>query len=119
MVSASYTPQQGDYVFITLDPPLGHEQKGRRPALVISPTIYNKRTGLFLVCPITTQIKGYPFEVNIPEHNKTHGVILVDAIKSLDWQVRNTTYIDSADLTTMQNVTSKLQSLINISQTSL
>ena len=92
MVKA-YIPVRGDVVWINLNPQTGHEQKGRRPALVLSPEDYNKKVGLAIFCPITNQVKGYPFEVLIPEGLKTSGVILADQVKSLDWKTRNTELI--------------------------
>src|ERR1051326_3048845 len=84
----SYIPERGDAVWITLDPQAGHEQAGRRPALVLSPAAYNGRVGLALLCPITSQVKGYPFEVALPEGLAVSGVALADQIKSLDWRAR-------------------------------
>src|SRR5512136_3155042 len=84
----SYIPERGDAVWITLDPQAGHEQGGRRPALVLSPAAYNGRVGLALLCPITSQRKGYPFEVALPAGLKIQGVVLADQVKSLDWQIR-------------------------------
>jgi len=92
MVKA-YIPVRGDVVWINLNPQTGHERKGRRPALVLSPEDYNKKVGLAIFCPITNQVKGYPFEVLIPEGLKTSGVILADQVKSLDWKTRNTELI--------------------------
>ena len=84
----SYTPQRGDVIWITLNPQAGHEQAGRRPAVVLSPDAYNGRVGLAILCPITSQIKDYPFEVRIPEGLPVRGVILADQVKSLDWRAR-------------------------------
>lgn len=84
-----YIPQRGDVVNISLNPQLGHEQAGHRPVLVISPKTYNGKTGLALVFPITTQEKGYPFEIKIPDGYPVKGVVLSDQLKSLDWQARN------------------------------
>ena len=92
MVKA-YIPVRGDVIWINLNPQTGHERKGRRPALVLSPEEYNKKVGLAIFCPITNQVKGYPFEVLIPEGLKTSGVILADQVKSLDWKTRNTELI--------------------------
>src|SRR5215813_14686908 len=83
-----YVPERGDAVWVTLDPQAGHEQAGRRPALVLSPAAYNRRVGLALLCPITNQIKGYPFEVLIPQGLKVTGAVLSDQVKSLDWKAR-------------------------------
>ncbi|HIK12209.1 MAG TPA: endoribonuclease MazF [Oscillatoriaceae cyanobacterium M33_DOE_052] len=91
--SDSYVPKQGDAVWIDFNPQLGREQAGRRPALVISPNRYNRRVGLVLVCPITRQIKGYPWEIPIPEELDVSGVVLADQVKSLDWQARKVEFI--------------------------
>jgi len=85
----AYIPDRGDIVWITFNPQAGHEQAGRRPALVLSPKAYNGKVGLALLCPITSQIKGYPFEVLIPDGLPVNGVILADQVKSLDWKARN------------------------------
>jgi mRNA interferase MazF len=84
----SYVPKRGDFVWLTFDPQAGHEQSGRRPAFVLSPEAYNRKTGLFLACPVTSKIKGYPFEVALPDGLPVSGVILADQIKSLDWKAR-------------------------------
>jgi mRNA interferase MazF len=83
-----YIPERGDVVWINLDPQTGHEQAGFRPVLVFSPAAYNKKVGLMLCCPITNQVKGYPFEVQIRDNPKVSGVILSDQVKSLDWKAR-------------------------------
>ena len=85
----SFTPDRGDVVWINLDPQAGHEQAGVRPVLVLSPAAYNGRVGLMVCCPITTQSKGYPFEVLIKNNLKVSGVILADQVKSLDWKARS------------------------------
>jgi mRNA interferase MazF len=84
----AYIPQRGDVIWITLNPQAGHEQAGRRPAIVLSPGAYNGKAGLVLLCPITSQVKGYPFEVRIPAGLPVRGVILADQVKSLDWKAR-------------------------------
>ena len=84
----AYVPERGDVVWLTFNPQAGHEQAGRRPAVVLSPAAYNGKVGLALFCPITSQVKGYPFEVALPEGFPISGVILVDQIKSLDWRAR-------------------------------
>ena len=88
-----YIPSMGDVVRFEFDPPAGHEQGGIRPALVLSPQKYNRASNLALVCPITTKIKGYPFEVPVPEGYKVTGVILADHLKSADWQARKASFI--------------------------
>ncbi len=85
---SSFVPDRGDVVWLAFDPQTGHEQSGRRPALVLSPKAYNAKTNLALFCPVTSRIKGYPFEVNLPTDGKITGAILSDQIKSLDWKMR-------------------------------
>ncbi len=88
MVSTPYVPDRGDIVWLNFSPQAGHEQAGRRPALVLTPRSYNDRTDLALLCPVTTTIKGYPFEVPLPPGGDITGVVLSDHIKSLDWRAR-------------------------------
>jgi mRNA interferase MazF len=87
-VPRQYVPARGDIVWLHFTPQAGHEQAGHRPALVISPRSYNRRVGLALFCPVTSQVKGYPFEVALPPGLKAEGAILSDQVKSLDWRVR-------------------------------
>ena len=87
-MKAAYVPEAGDFVWLTFDPQAGREQAGRRPALVLSPRIYNAKAGLALVCPITGHAKGYPFEVAVPAGHGATGVILADHVKSVDWKAR-------------------------------
>ena len=107
----TYVPHRGDIVWLTFNPQLGHEQEGRRPALVISPKEYNKKAGLALFCPITSQIKKYPFEVKINEKN-IDGVILSDQIKSLDWISRKASFICKISLGVLVEVIEKINVLI-------
>jgi mRNA interferase MazF len=86
--SGAYVPDRGDLIWLSFDPHAGREQAGRRPALVLSPASYNGRTRLALVCPITSQIKGYPFELPLPPGLPVRGVVLTDQLRSLDWHVR-------------------------------
>ena len=88
MVSTHYVPDRGDIVWLNFSPQAGHEQAGRRPALVLTPRSYNDRTDLALLCPVTTTAKGYPFEVSLPPGGDITGVVLSDHIKSLDWRAR-------------------------------
>jgi mRNA interferase MazF len=83
-----YVPKRGDLVWLTFDPQAGHEQADRRPAFVLSPESYNRKTSLFLACPVTSRVKGYPFEIALPAGLPVSGVILADQIKSLDWKER-------------------------------
>ena len=89
MVTFPYAPDRGDIVWLDFSPHAGHEQAGRRPALVLSPVEYNDKTGLALLCPITSRSKGYPFEVSLPFSHQVTGVVLADQIRNLDWRVRN------------------------------
>ena len=92
-MDAAYVPERGDLVWLTFDPHAGHEQAGRRPAVVVSPRAYNGKVGLALFCPITGKRKGYPYEVEIPPALTISGVILSDQLKSLDWRARKAQYI--------------------------
>ena len=83
-----YVPDAGDFIWLTFDTQAGHEQAGRRPALVLSPVLYNAKAGLAFVCPITNQVKRYPFEVAVPPGHGAGGVILADQLKSVDWKSR-------------------------------
>jgi mRNA interferase MazF len=111
-VASTYTPGRGDIVLLHFSPQTGHEQSGRRPALVISPTAYNRKVGLALFCPITTRIKGYPFEVLLPDDLKTTGAILCDQIKSLDWRARRARRLCPAPADVLKEVTAKLLTLV-------
>jgi mRNA interferase MazF len=109
---SDYVPERGDAVWITLDPQAGHEQAGRRPALVLSPSAYNGRVGLALLCPITGQAKGYPFEVAIPEGLSVTGVVLADQIKSLDWHVRKASLICTLSSEVVERIIEKVNTLL-------
>jgi mRNA interferase MazF len=87
-VKREWVPNSGDLVWLTFDPQAGREQAGRRPAVILSPSEYNRRSGLALACPITSHVKGYPFEVALPSGLPIGGVVLADHLKSLDWKVR-------------------------------
>ena len=108
----AYIPNRGDVVWITLNPQAGHEQAGRRPALVLSPSAYNGKVGLALLCPITNQIKGYPFEVVIPNGLKIRGAVLSDQIKSLDWKTRRAEYVCALPSATLYEVLQKVNTLL-------
>ena len=114
MVSShTYVPKCGDVVWITLNPQAGHEQAGRRPAVVLSPQNYNRKIGLAILCQITNQVKGYPFEVLIPSGLPVVGTILSDQVKSLDWQVRNAELICTLPDETIAEVLQKLATLLS------
>jgi len=108
----AYIPERGDAVWITLDPQAGHEQAGRRPALVLSPSAYNGRVGLALLCPITSQVKGYPFEVPLPAGLPLSGVVGADQVKSLDWRARNASRIGAIPEEVVAEVVRRLQTLL-------
>jgi len=115
MVSTStYIPQCGDIVWITLNPQAGREQSGRRPAVVLSPGSYNNKTGLAIFCPVTSRIKGYPFEVLLPDGLPVEGAILSDQVKSLDWRVRNAELLFSLPVSTISEVLQKLNTLLSL-----
>ncbi len=108
----AYIPNGGDIVWITFNPQAGHEQAGRRPALVLSPAAYNGKVGLAILCPITSQIKGYPFEVLIPDGLKVSGAILSDQVKSLDWKARQAEFVCKLPATALNEVLQKLNTLL-------
>jgi mRNA interferase MazF len=110
--SESYVPQRGDVVWISLNPQAGHEQAGRRPALVLSPAAYNGKVGLVILCPITNQVKGYPFEVLIPDGLNVSGVILADQVKSLDWRARRAELMCTLPSEAVAEVMGKLSTLL-------
>lgn len=89
-------PEKGDFITIQFTPQAGHEQAGRRPGIVVSPKAFNEATGFAVICPITNQVKGYPFEVPIPDGYNVGGVVLTDQIKSLDWRARKLKVVDQA-----------------------
>ena len=108
----SYCPRRGDIAWLTLDPQMGHEQSGHRPALVLSPEPYNRRTGLAIFCPISSQEKGYPFEVRIPNDLKISGVVLSDQVKSLDWKARRAKFCCEIPSSALSEVMDKLDTLL-------
>lgn len=108
----AYVPERGDVVWITFNPLAGHEQSGHRPAVVLTPKAYNGKVGLALLCPITSQVKGYPFEVPIPDGLPVSGVILSDQVKSLDWRARNSKKACSLPMETMNAVLQRVKALL-------
>jgi mRNA interferase MazF len=109
-----YVPDRGDLIWLDLEPQSGHEQKGLRPALVLSPKSYNQKTSLAILCPITNKEKGYPFEVKLPQNLPVNGVILSDQIKSLDWNARNAKFICKLDIDVINEVLGKIKALIDL-----
>jgi mRNA interferase MazF len=111
MVKKEYVPDRGDIIWLNFDPQAGHEQKRKRPALVISPKEYNEKVGLGLFCPITSKIKDYPFETKIV-NKRINGVVLSDQIKSLDWKKRDVKYIQKSTEKELNDAISKLSVVI-------
>ncbi|MDR0305319.1 MAG: endoribonuclease MazF [Chitinispirillales bacterium] len=111
MVRKKYIPERGDIVWLNFTPQAGHEQRGKRPAIVVSPKEYNEKTGLGLFCPITSKIKGYPFEVEI-KNKKITGVVLSDQIKSLDWRIREAEFIIKETTEKMDEIIDKISVLL-------
>jgi mRNA interferase MazF len=109
---ALYVPDCGDVIWLNFDPQAGHEQAGRRPAVVLSPEAYNVRTGLCVVVPITNQGKGYPFELPVPAHCRTTGFALCDQVRNLDWQARNAILRERAGKPFVQEIMARLQPLL-------
>jgi mRNA interferase MazF len=108
----NYVPDRGDVIWIHLDPQAGREQAGHRTCLVLSPAIYNGKTGLAVMCPITNQVKGFPFEVALPEGITTTGVVLADHIKSLDWRVRKAKFREKIPHHVVQEVLDTTMTLL-------
>ena len=111
-MKAAFVPDAGDFVWLTFDPQAGREQAGRRPALVLSPKIYNAKSGLALACLMTNQAKGYPFEVAVPSGRGATGVILADHLKSIDWKARRAERLGRCTDEVMNEVRAKLAPLL-------
>jgi mRNA interferase MazF len=112
-VARSYVPARGDLVWLEFDPQSGHERAGRRPALVLSPREYNGRVGLSLCCPVTSQVKGYPFEVLLPPGLRVKGAVLADQVKSLDWHGRKASLIVASPPEVLDQAVAKIVALID------
>ena len=110
---AEYVPDRGHLVWLTFDPQAGHEQAGTRPALVISPGPYNRKVGLALFCPVTSRIKGYPFEVPLPPGLEVQGAILSDQIKSLDWRVRRARFAGTLPAPVLEEAVARVLALVD------
>ena len=111
MVAKTYAPERGDLVWFDFAPARGHEQKGVRPALVVSRQEYNMKSGLMLVCPVTSAIKGYPFEVLVSVKD-IHGAVLVDQMRSIDWKARGVTFAGSANMEEIEEILAKIFALV-------
>ena len=114
MVARAYVPDAGHVVWLTFDPQAGHEQRGRRPALILSPRAYNAKARLAVACPITSQVKGYPFEVPLPAGSAINGVILADHVKNLDWQARKAVFEAKAPADVLTEVRERLRALLGL-----
>ena len=105
-------PKRGDLLWITYLPTTGHEQGGRRPAIVLSHDLYNSKVGLCIACPVTSEVKGYPFEVSLPDGLPVHGVILADQVRSVDWRARGAELIGQCPPSTVAEVLSRIRALL-------
>lgn len=111
-MKAPYCPKRGDVVWLSLDPQAGSEQAGHRPALALSPEAYNRKVGLALFLPLTTKVKGYPFEVPIPPGHKATGAILSDQVRSLDWRARRAEFLCRLPDSVVAEAQQKLEALV-------
>ena len=114
MVARRYVPDAGDLIWLTFDPHAGHEQRGRRPALILSPRAYNEKARLAIACPVTSHAKGYPFEVALPEDGAVTGVVLSDHVKNLDWQARRVEFAAAAPVEVLADVRERLRALLSL-----
>ena len=115
-MAGRYTPSRGDVVWISLNPQAGHEQAGPRPALVVSPVAYNRKVGLAILCPITNQVKGYPFEAVLPSGLDIKGAVLSDQVRCLDWRERQAELICRLPEETVVEVLGKLGTLLSLDE---
>jgi mRNA interferase MazF len=116
MVKATYVPDRGHLIKVDFDPSAGHEQAGWRPALVLSHASYNRATGLAIVVPVTNKQKGYPFEVALPSGSTVAGVVLSDAVKSLDWRVRGARFLHPVSPAVLAAVQERLGLLLGLGE---
>jgi mRNA interferase MazF len=114
VVARAYVPDAGDLVWLTFDPQAGHQQRGRRPALILSPRAYNLKARLAVACPITSHVKGYPFEVPLPADGKISGVVLADHVKNLDWKARRVVFEEKAPTDVLIDVRGRLRALLGL-----
>ena len=109
---AAYIPEKGDFISLTFDPQAGHEQKGRRPALVISNTLFNQKVGLAIVCPVTNTLRGIPFHAKIPQTSALTGVVMVDQVKSVDFLARKAQFIEKSQEILLNEVLAILDAIV-------
>ncbi|MCM3638640.1 endoribonuclease MazF [Sporosarcina luteola] len=108
-----YVPERGDLIWLLFSPQSGAEQAGRRPAIVLSPSAYNEKSGLVLVCPVTSKQKGYPFEVMLKDSLKTSGIVLSDQVRSLDWRAREASFIEHIDEVALADILENVRLLLD------
>ena len=112
----SYCPWRGDLVWLEFGPQSGHEQAGHRPVLVLSPEVYNRKTGLAIFCPLSSREKGYPFETQLPKGLKVSGVVISDQVKNLDWKIRRAKFCCEAPPLVLSEVLGKLDALLALTK---
>ena len=110
--SKKYIPNRGDIVWLDFNPRTGREQAGHRPAIVISPKEFNILSSLVFVCPITSKVKGFSFEVLLPEEMQTQGVVLIHHLRSVDWKTRGIKFIEKVPMSVIEEICAKLEPLI-------
>jgi mRNA interferase MazF len=115
VVGRRYVPDYGDLIWLNFTPQAGREQAGRRPAVVVTPRVYNEKTSLAIVCPITSHAKGYPFEVALPAGRRINGVVLADHLKSLDWRQRHAEKAGKISRTILEQILDRIATLLRIS----
>ena len=108
----TYVPQKGDFITVTFDPQSGHEQRGRRPALVVSNTLFNRHTGLAIVCPLTNTERSFPFHVAVMDHPNLTGFVMVEQVKSIDFRARKAKRIGKSSDSVLEEVLSILDACI-------
>lgn len=113
-MKARYVPDAGDLIWLTFDPQAGREQRGRRPALVLSPRVYNSRADLAVACPITSKAKGYPFEVALPTGGPIAGSVLSDQLKSIDWKERRAEFAGKVASSALAEVRERIRPLLGL-----
>ena len=114
MKSGEYCPEAGDFIWIDLDPTVGHEQSGRRPAIVLSPRSYNAAAGLCVFCPITSRVRNYPFEAMLPDNAGLNGVVLADQPRSISWEKRPIRHAGRASAIVLTEVRERLAVVLGI-----